>query len=159
LVEESALIEAGIRDHVVVSVPHTTSQQSVEELVTRLGDTLGKPVIFVTHNVQFLRVRKLTGSEAAKVTKRAQHVEAAIKAEAKAGAGIGPSETEGVGGGDSGSGGDGDRPGVCIGGGGGAPSGEGGDTSESGVPRDTPESLARIGDKDTEGEEEAENES
>ena len=66
------IIQGEIKDHVIVSVPLTMTQRSAMELTTKLRDTLDKPVILVTHNMHFLKARKLSFKDAVVVNKRTE---------------------------------------------------------------------------------------
>jgi hypothetical protein len=63
-------IEGELSGYLIVSVPPTASHESCGQLQEQLGAALGRPeknIVIVTHNIEFLRVRKLTPAEAAKL--------------------------------------------------------------------------------------------
>ena len=72
LASEPYEIQGTIDDHIIVSVPPEMSQRSIQELLSGLTKKLDKPGILVTHNVQFLRARKLTFKEAIQISKRTE---------------------------------------------------------------------------------------
>jgi len=69
---------------VVLSVPETTSRASCDRLRDAAVKELRKPVLVVTHNVEFLRATKLSTAEAARVIKQAETQTAAADAQAEA---------------------------------------------------------------------------
>lgn len=77
LPEGSYFLPGDIKGHVILSVPVTMTQRSTEELVTGLGKLIDKPIIVVTNNVHFMRVRELTAKEAMLVRKKLEEADAA----------------------------------------------------------------------------------
>lgn len=84
-------IEGELEDRIIISVPEATSQATVEkiqEVATQAFN--GRPVLVVTHNVEFMRPDRLSRKEAAEVIKkveadaqaRMEHVQAAAAAAA-----------------------------------------------------------------------------
>lgn len=69
-VDEEFIVKGKIEDHVIVSVSPNMSQRSANELVVKLGETIKKPTIIVTHNIQFLRAQKISAKDAMKISKR-----------------------------------------------------------------------------------------
>lgn len=63
-------IEGELDDHVIISVPPSMSQRSVETMLKGLSEELTSPAIVVTHNIHFLKAKKLSNKEAMKLAKR-----------------------------------------------------------------------------------------
>lgn len=59
-----------IEDHIILSVPMTTSKATALELGEKVKRELGKAVIVLTHNTQFLKVRQLCAAERESVLKQ-----------------------------------------------------------------------------------------
>jgi len=55
---------------VIVSVPNTTTHAACRELEQQLQKTLKKTVLIFTHNVKFLKAKKLDSTEGAKVIRQ-----------------------------------------------------------------------------------------
>ncbi len=72
LPSDAYILDRELEDHIIVSVPTTTSQSAALELRKQLESELGKQVVIVTHNINFCQVRKLKPGEAAKVAKRVE---------------------------------------------------------------------------------------
>lgn len=62
-------LRGSIDQYRIVSVPETTSAATVREMGKELQRILKKPVIVVTHNTEFLKVKRITGKEASKIMK------------------------------------------------------------------------------------------
>lgn len=63
-------LEGEIGDCLVVSVPPTTSYESCRQLREQLCAAFARPdsrVLIITHNIEFLRVKRLTATEAARL--------------------------------------------------------------------------------------------
>lgn len=75
---EAFISEGKVENHTVVSVPPSMSLRALQDLMTKLSETLTQPVIVVTHNVHFLRVKKLSKKAAEEVQARMeeQHAKA-----------------------------------------------------------------------------------
>lgn len=56
-------IEGRVGEHLVVSVPETTTRASAMELESAFAELAKKPVLVVTHNITFLRATLLTSKE------------------------------------------------------------------------------------------------
>lgn len=69
---EDYSVQGELDDYIIVSVPTTTSQNAAESLRKRLTEAVQRPVILVTHNIHFLRARKMSSAEARKTIKRAE---------------------------------------------------------------------------------------
>lgn len=69
---QSCAIEGEIGDYVIVSVPPTISYQAAKVLEDNLQKELDKPVMILTHNVQFLKATKLAANEAAAILKEVE---------------------------------------------------------------------------------------
>ena len=67
---EGFVVEGKLDEHVIVSVPEVISEGRAGELFQMLRDATEKPVIMVTHNVQFLSTRELTPKEIASLRKK-----------------------------------------------------------------------------------------
>jgi hypothetical protein len=66
-------VEGELGDCLIVSVPPTTSHESCRQLREKLRQAVGspdKPVLILTHNIEFLRAHRLGTSEASKVARR-----------------------------------------------------------------------------------------
>lgn len=73
-------LEGELENRVILSVPEDTSRAAVERIQKSAQALLGKPCLVTTHNVEFMRVRKLSPADAAQVIKRGEEqTEAAIK--------------------------------------------------------------------------------
>lgn len=59
-----------IKDHLIVSVPPTISHNAARNLRVQLSEGFGRPVIIVTHNIEFLEVTRLSSKQALAVAKR-----------------------------------------------------------------------------------------
>jgi hypothetical protein len=66
------VIKGNLHSHVVVSVPEVISQESGQKLMHDLAKELGRPVIMITHNVQFLSVKELSKKEIRKLKELAE---------------------------------------------------------------------------------------
>ena len=64
------VVEGELEDHTIVSVPVTTSMESIRRIHDQLQSEFGKPVCVITHNMEFLAAKKLPPKEAADVIKR-----------------------------------------------------------------------------------------
>lgn len=64
------VVEGSLADFVVVSVPETVSASVAREIVEQLQTQMKKPVMVITHNVMFMRARRLTRREMADVQQR-----------------------------------------------------------------------------------------
>lgn len=76
---QECAIEGEIGDYTLVSVPPTISHQAAKVLEENLKSELGKPVMIFTHNVQFLRVTKMTPKDVNKVLKEVEESQAAAQ--------------------------------------------------------------------------------
>lgn len=63
------LVQGSLHEHIVVSVPPTTSRQSADELSRRLIE-LGRSVIVIAHNTHFMKLERLSKEEAEQVVER-----------------------------------------------------------------------------------------
>jgi cobalamin biosynthesis Mg chelatase CobN len=70
-------LEGELENRVILSVPEDTSRAAVERIQKSAQALLGKPCLVTTHNVEFMRVRKLSAAEAAQVIKRGEEQTAA----------------------------------------------------------------------------------
>lgn len=121
-------IEGELADYVIVSVPCSESHASAKVLREKLQEALAKPVLIVTHNVEFLLAKKLTPKEGAKFLKEIEEVFDNDATDTS-----GDRETGILGDEPEADADDGDRPGVGVDGSGGG-GGEGGEPSaDSGV--------------------------
>ena len=64
------VVEGELMGSIVVSVPETMSNHTAQELDQQLTSHFKRDVCIVTHNISFLRLKRLRPNEAAKVTKR-----------------------------------------------------------------------------------------
>lgn len=64
------IIRGKLQDHIIVSLPVTASYRAASELREKLISELKKPVIVVTHNVNFLKVEKLGRKEVVALNER-----------------------------------------------------------------------------------------
>ena len=64
---QSFSVDGQINEHVLVSVPETISTVSARDLFENLQEAFQKPIIMVTHNVQFLSARKMTALEVSRM--------------------------------------------------------------------------------------------
>lgn len=71
--DESYYIEGEIDEWLVISVPETTRIEEVQAFKKGLEQGTRRPVLVVTHNISFMRARKLTPNEAADVIRRAEN--------------------------------------------------------------------------------------
>jgi len=62
-------MEGELAAYVVVSVPPTETHATAKVIRDTLAQALGRPVLVVSHNMQFLVTRRLRPAEAAKVIK------------------------------------------------------------------------------------------
>jgi hypothetical protein len=63
-------VEGELDSCLIVSVPPTASHETCRQLQQQLAAALGQPeknLIIVTHNIEFMRIRKLTPAQAAKL--------------------------------------------------------------------------------------------
>lgn len=67
-------IEGKLGDIQLVSIPETTSHAMASQLKTSLEEALGVVVLIVTHNTQFMQVRKMTPSDSSKVVKEVEDI-------------------------------------------------------------------------------------
>jgi hypothetical protein len=65
-------IEGFIGDYLIISVPETTSINAMERIKAQLQAKLECPILVCSHNMEFMKVQKLTPQEAARVIKRAE---------------------------------------------------------------------------------------
>jgi hypothetical protein len=65
-------VEGEIGDRAILSVPESTSQLQAQRLQEAAEEALGKKVLVVTHNVEFMRARRLSPDEAAKIIATAE---------------------------------------------------------------------------------------
>ena len=65
---EAYLIRGSLDDHVIVSVPTTISHRASIELEMALEKKIMRPIIIVTHNVEFMKVRKLSERQATAIS-------------------------------------------------------------------------------------------
>ncbi len=68
----SHFIEGEVDQWLVVSVPETTRVDTADKIKNNLQAALNRPVLVITHNVQFMRTVKLSPKAAAAVIKRAE---------------------------------------------------------------------------------------
>lgn len=76
---QECAIEGEIGGYVIVSVPPSISHQTAKALEESLKTELGKPVMILTHNVQFLRVAKMSPKDVNKVIKEVEESQAAAQ--------------------------------------------------------------------------------
>jgi hypothetical protein len=142
-------IEGELEGYVVVSIPETETHASARTVRETLSKALGKPILIVTHNVEFLVTKRLPPKEGAKVIKRMEDALDALANQSNAssdgsaaGSAADSAPATGVGA-EQRPGGDGDRPGTGI-------DGSGGAEPELSKPASD---TARSGDRNGEGEE------
>lgn len=70
--EQPHYIEGELGNRVIISVPEMTSMVTVERIQDVAEEALGKPVLVVTHNVEFMKAVKLTPQETSKVVKQVE---------------------------------------------------------------------------------------
>ena len=70
-------VEGSIEDHVIVSVPTSMKERSVRELLEKLSKEISSPVIVVTHNISFLKAKKMTPKEVAELARKNTDAEVA----------------------------------------------------------------------------------
>ena len=63
-------IEGEIEDHIIISVPPSMSERAAQEMLKKLSETISSPVIVITHNIEFLKARKLGYNEFMELSKR-----------------------------------------------------------------------------------------
>jgi len=68
----SYYVEGEIEHCIVVSVPETTSNRAVNALQAQLEAQFKRTVLVFTHNIQLLKVEKLTAAEANEVIRQAE---------------------------------------------------------------------------------------
>lgn len=82
------IIEGELEDHLILSVPVTTSMAMIKKFQDELTVQFGKPVCIMTHNMELLVAKRLPQKEAAKAVKRiedyAEERESEIKKAAEA---------------------------------------------------------------------------
>ena len=61
-----------IEDHLVVSIPTSTTHNTAKLLRDKLVEVAKKPVLIVTDNIHFLQVNRLQPKDALRVIKRAE---------------------------------------------------------------------------------------
>jgi hypothetical protein len=66
-------VEGELEDHIIISVSPNMSHRSVDELLKKLSEVVSRPVIVITHNIQFLKATKLSQKEATAIAKREGH--------------------------------------------------------------------------------------
>ena len=76
---EEHYIEGEIDSYVVVSVPETTTEGAANIVKAKIQAATNRPVLVVTHNIEFMRLRELDHKETALRIKEAE--DAAIKHE------------------------------------------------------------------------------
>ena len=59
-----------IEDHLIISVSPLMSHRAVEELLKKLSEFVTRPIIVVTHNIHFLKARKLKHKESVQIAQR-----------------------------------------------------------------------------------------
>lgn len=64
------LVEGDLDGYLVLSVPESTTVAGAQRLQQDLEAELGRKVLLVTHNLQFMRMVRLSPSEAAAVIRR-----------------------------------------------------------------------------------------
>ena len=67
---EKLVCEGELEEHVIVSVPETMSHRAAQELEESLTREFERPIIIVTHNVSFMKVKKLSAIESMELAKR-----------------------------------------------------------------------------------------
>jgi hypothetical protein len=75
-------VEGELDNCLIVSVPPTASHETCRQLQEQLGATLDRPeksIIIVTHNIEFMRIRKLTAVEAARHIRDVEERAAAVE--------------------------------------------------------------------------------
>jgi len=65
-------IEGEIDGWLVASVPEITTHGAAEMIKRQLEKATGRPVLLISHNIELMRIVKLTASEAAKAIKYAE---------------------------------------------------------------------------------------
>lgn len=66
-------IDGRLGEYLIVSVPETTSRASAIDLEGVLTKIAGKPVLVVTHNIEFMRATLLTARERAELSEIIEH--------------------------------------------------------------------------------------
>lgn len=66
---QTSLIDGDIGECFVIRVPNSTSVQKANEIEARLTETLKRPCLVVTRNIEFCRVEPVSPSEMAKLLK------------------------------------------------------------------------------------------
>ena len=66
----SSVIRGDLAQYVVISVPPTIDSSLVQAVMVKLENSLQRPVLAVTHNIEFVKTTKLTGSEARELLRR-----------------------------------------------------------------------------------------
>ena len=69
---EEHFLEGEIDQWLIISVPETIRVEVAAQYKQQLQIATGRPVMIITHNVQFVKLNRLSPSEAAKVIKRAE---------------------------------------------------------------------------------------
>lgn len=64
------VIEGKLEDHLVVSVPVTTSMAAMQEVQKTLQEQFKRQVLIITHNMEFLLTKRLSPKETADALKR-----------------------------------------------------------------------------------------
>ena len=104
-------IEGEVDDFVIVSVPESMNRDLCDKLHQRAMDTLGRPVVVVTHNIAFLKAVKLSASRGAELLRMVNDGETKTQPSGTSEEGVGGCDrTESAGG----------RSGVCSDGAGGS---------------------------------------
>jgi len=71
------VIKGKLENHLICSVPESTSGATVNELSKELERKFKKPVIVITHNMEFVKAKRLTGKEAQQVLREIVHANSA----------------------------------------------------------------------------------
>ncbi len=67
---EEYLTQGSLHGHVIVSVPSSISHRAANALSTKLVEEFKRPVVIVTHNINFMKLERLDKAEAEAVTGR-----------------------------------------------------------------------------------------
>jgi hypothetical protein len=70
--DQELYIVGELGEHLVVSVPETTSAASAQRLTQAIWESEQRKTLVITHNVTFLKIQKCSASESAKIVKIAE---------------------------------------------------------------------------------------
>lgn len=63
-------MQGSLHEHVIISVPMSSSHRSIHALSDKLIKEFDRPVVIVTHNINFMKLDRLSKEEAKAVTER-----------------------------------------------------------------------------------------